>query len=224
MDDKSSKLLTADDLPTFFDIVGENNSETLFQVEYSAKDSPGANDGITATWSSEGRYKQNFATQTFFNKMNATDVRKLTWYSNKGYVQTMTDSPKPIDVRKYLVTNRDVVVLRKTEAVFNQIEALYHTDPAMALTKLNTWMKTYRDPGYSFTGTGSALLTEILMQKDIEFFLEGFRYTDLKRNGVGISNPQTGVVIAANALQMKALPIPRSETNANPNIVQFPGY
>ncbi|KFF13532.1 hypothetical protein IW15_07015 [Chryseobacterium soli] len=224
LDNSSYTLLPSSGVANFFGVDGEGNPETIFQIDYNALDLPGDNDGITATWSSVGRYKQNFATQTFFNKLGTNDVRRGTWYRNTGYVLTLNDNPKPIDVMKYTVTDRDVVVMRKTEAVFNQLEALYYTNPADALTKLNAWVKGYRDTGYSYSGSGTNLLQEILMQKNLEMFLEGFRYSDLKRNGISFVNPQTQVALTPSKVQFKAFPLPQAELNTNTLISQFPGY
>ncbi|WP_265132334.1 RagB/SusD family nutrient uptake outer membrane protein [Chryseobacterium oranimense] len=224
LDNATYTLLPSSGVAAFFGAAGETNPETIFQIDYNSLDLPGDNDGITATWSSTGRYKQNFATQTFFSKLGVNDVRRGTWYRNTGYVQTLGDNPKPIDVMKYTTTDRDIVVLRKTEAVFNQLEALYYTNPTSALAKLNTWVKTYRDTGYTYAGTGTDLLKEILMQKNLEMFLEGFRYSDLKRNGIGFKNPQTQVELTTDKVQFKAFPLPQAELNTNTVIQQYPGY
>ncbi|KFF18559.1 RagB/SusD family nutrient uptake outer membrane protein [Chryseobacterium sp. JM1] len=224
LDNSAYTLLPSSGVAAFFGAAGETNTETIFQIDYNSLDLPGDNDGVTATWSSTGRYKQNFATQTFFNKLGAADVRKGTWYRNTGYVLTLNDNPKPIDVMKYTTTDRDIVVLRKTEAIFNQLEALYYTNPVDALAKLNTWVKTYRDVGYIYAGTGTDLLKEILMQKNLEMFLEGFRYNDLKRNGIAFKNPQTQVELTSAKVQFKAFPLPQAELNTNLSIQQFPGY
>jgi len=95
--------LQSSSVANYFSAVGENSTETIFQVDYNSLDLPGANDGITATWSSTGRYKQNFATQTFFSKLGTNDVRRGTWYRNTGYVLTLSDNPKPIDVMNILL-------------------------------------------------------------------------------------------------------------------------
>ncbi|MBP2618370.1 RagB/SusD family nutrient uptake outer membrane protein [Chryseobacterium jejuense] len=200
----------------------DTGGEAIFQVEYNGTDIPAANDGITATWYSGGRYKQNFATLAFLNKLGAGDIRKDNWY--KGPLAGFSDNPKPVDVLKYTAVDKDVMVFRRTEAVFNKLEALYYTNPTLALTELNTWVKTNRDAGYNFTLTGTALLDEILSQKDIELFLEGFRYLDLKRNGRNIVNPQTGTNMTPANKQMKALPIPLGEIQTNPSMKQFPEY
>lgn len=227
LDDTNSTLLPSNQVSTYWAVGGETNPETIFQIDYNSLDLPGSNDAIIATWFSGGTYKQNFATQTFYNSLAANDIRKTRWYTNLGTgvdLNTYPDTPKPIDVAKYKTIDRDVVVMRKTEAVFNQIEALYHTDPAQALSKMITWVSTYRQPGYTFTGSGSALLQEILNQKNKEFMLEGFRYRDLKRNNISFTNPQTNVSLSPSNFQFNAFPIPQGEMNTNQNMIQNPGY
>ncbi|UKB82841.1 RagB/SusD family nutrient uptake outer membrane protein [Chryseobacterium sp. MEBOG06] len=224
LDNSDYVLLSSSDIADYFSVAGETNKETIFQVDYNPLDLPGSNDAITATWSSTGRYKQNFATQTFFSKLGVNDVRRGTWYRDTGYVLTLSDNPKPIDVMKYTTIDRDVVVIRKTEAVFNQLEALYYTNASDALLKLNTWVKINRNPDYVYEGIGIDLLKEILMQKDLEMFLEGFRYSDLKRNGINFKNSQTQVELTTSKVQFKSFPVPQSELNTNNLLSQYPGY
>lgn len=217
--------LSKDKVANYFNVSSEGEGEeTIFQLDNNAKDLPSSNDGLLATWSSAGTYKQNFATRAFYNKLGNADVRKNTWYQNNSFVQGLGDNPKPIDVLKYTSFERDIVVFRRSEAVFIRLEALYHTNPALALTELNTWVKTNRDPAYAYAGTGTAVLDEILFQKNAELFLEGTRRTDLKRNNIGFTNSQTQVAITSDKKQFRFLPIPQSELNNNPNMVQNPGY
>ncbi|AZB09067.1 RagB/SusD family nutrient uptake outer membrane protein [Chryseobacterium sp. G0162] len=226
LDNANYSLLPLSGVGSFF--TAEGQPETIFELQYTPNDQPGANDGITATWYSGGRYRQNFATRAFYNQYSNTDVRKNAWYSLTGIgapsITTFPDNPKPVDVKKYTTPDQDIIIMRKTEAVFNQLEALYYTNPASALTKLVTWVNTYRDPSYAFAGTGTALLDEILKQKNMEFFLEGFRYNDLKRNGRGFTNPQTTVTLSPGMKEFQAFPVPLQEQNANPNVQQYPGY
>jgi len=226
LDNGTYSLLGSGQVANYFSAEGQ--PETIFELEYTSNDQPGANDGITATWYSGGRYRQNFATRAFYNQYSATDVRKNAWYSLTGVgspsITTFPDNPKAVDVMKYTTPDQDIVIFRKTEAVFNQLEALYYTNPASALTKLVAWVNTYRDPSYAFAGSGTALLDEILKQKNMEFFLEGFRFTDLKRNGRGFTNPQTTVTLNPSMKEFQAFPVPLQEQNANPNIQQYPGY
>lgn len=231
----SGETLSKDKVADLFTVPGENSDEIIFQLDNNSKDLPGSNDGLLATWSSVGTYKHNFATRAFYDKLGDNDVRKGvdlptqqtrpgTWYIDNSFVRSKGDNPKPIDVMKYRSFERDIIVFRRSEAWFILFESLYHTAPSSALTQLVDWVKEYRDTDYSFTGTGEALLKEILFQKDAELFLEGTRRSDMKRNNFGYTNPQTGVVLAPTQHQFRFFPIPQSEMNNNPNMVQNPGY
>lgn len=231
----SGETLAKADVASLFTIAGENSAEIIFQLDNNAKDLPGSNDGLLATWSSEGTYKHNFATRDFFNKLGDNDVRKGvnlsgeqlradSWYIDDSFARSKGDNPKPIDVMKYRSFERDIIVFRRSEAWFILFESLYHTSESTSLSQLVDWVKEYRDPDYSFSGTGETLLKEILFQKDAELFLEGTRRWDLKRNNIGYTNPQTGVTLSPADHQFRFLPIPQSELNNNINMVQNPKY
>lgn len=226
--DGASQFLPRGNVSTYFLHSAENNfSETLFQIYESAAVNPGSNDAISATWSSAGSYKQNWMSRTFWESFPSTDIRKTTWYVNNTYVNNLQDNPKPIDVRKYISNVRDVVQFRKSESVFILAEALYHTNPQAAATLLGEWVQTYRDTAYVVPATsGQALLDEILRQKGFEFFLEGHRLIDLKRNHKPVSKTfQSGNNFTAAADDYRFVwPIPISEIQTNPNMVQNPGY
>ncbi|MDR3273507.1 MAG: RagB/SusD family nutrient uptake outer membrane protein [Flavobacteriaceae bacterium] len=198
--------------------------ETLFAIQVTGAHFPGQNDVLSATWSSLGTYKQNWMVKSFYDSFAATDVRKGTWYQDNAYVQGLQDNPKPIDVRKYNTYLNSIMQLRRTEAIFIEAEALYHTNQSAAGTTLEDWVKTYRDSNYKLAvSSGEPLLNEILNQKAFEFFLEGQRLLDLKRNHLPVVNPQTQTNISGNDGKF-VWPIPRGELNANKNIIQYPEY
>ncbi|RYF62003.1 MAG: RagB/SusD family nutrient uptake outer membrane protein, partial [Cytophagaceae bacterium] len=88
-----------------------------------------------------------------------------------------------------------------------------------------------RDPSYvKSTKTGTPLIDEILFNRRIELWGEGFRFTDLKRmnmalNRNGTTNISSAVVVLFDVppgdVQWEFL-IPRRELNANKAIVQNP--
>lgn len=160
------------------------------------------------------------------------DVRAFSWYMTNTVVTSdkYPDNPKPIDVRKYMAGARDLVQLRKSEAVFIKAEAQFHSNPATASQTVTNWVKAYRFPAYVPAVTsGPEVLNEILNQKAYEFFLEGLRFSDLKRNNMTISKYQTNsagqplTVIPAGDRRF-IWPIPFNEMQNNPNIKQAPGY
>lgn len=225
LDSPSGSLLNIGDYPQFFNANGETNSEVLFQVDFT---SPGASNGISVYWGVSSQYKQNFMAKPFYDTFNSSDIRvkNTAWYQNNA--TAYPDDPRPINVKKYINGFRDVVQLRRTEAIFIKAECQYHTDPAAAFQTLKTWIVTNRDTAYNKNLTGTAVLDEILDQKGFEFFLEGLRFTDLKRNNRAIIKKQTfnGVPLATVPVGDKRFiwPIPLEEMQNNPNIVQAPGY
>lgn len=227
LDNSNYTLLAKNQVKEFFSS-DFNSKERIFQIDYNSKDTNSS--GPTQTWGVFSIYRQNFATKAFYDQLGDKDVRKEVWYHATSQnpnvnLNDYTEAPNLVDVSKYRSNVDPMLLFRKTEAVFNQVEALYHLNPSLAAEKLEQWVKTYRDEDYVLTAkSGQALLKEILNQKNLEFFLEGFRYQDLKRNHLDSKNLVTGVSLKSTDLGFKAFPLPQYEVNSNPNIKQFPGY
>ena len=72
------------------------------------------------------------------------------------------------------------------------------------------------------------MLDEILRQKGFEFFLEGMRFTDMKRNNKAIVKVQKANNVPLGEIPVGdrrfIWPIPLSEIQTNPNIKQAPNY
>jgi len=225
----SGTILPRTSVATFFSTeTSETSSEVLLQLEYSKAD-PSTQD-YGQYWGTGGEstgYKQNFMARPFWEKFTG-DARSGTWYGNTTAVQAYPDTPKPIDVRKFVNAYRDVILLRRTEAIFIKAEAQYHTNPATAFTTLKDWVRTYRAPAYNKNLSGTAVLDEILDQKGFEFFMEGLRFSDLKRNNKDIKKYQTEngqpLTTILNGDRRFIWPVPFSEIQLNPNIKQAPGY
>ncbi len=225
-----TKLLSKTAFPQIFLPTGEGLEEILFQVDFTQLGDSPAN-GLTNYWSIVGNYKQNFMAFDFYksfysspNVTTSTDIRLTSsaWYQNN--VTSYPDTPKPISVRKYLNGFRDVIQLRRTEAVFIKAECQYHTNPDLAFQTLKSWVIQYRDSAYNKSFTGTAVLDEILRQKGLEFFLEGMRFTDLKRNNRSVVKYQFPTVSIPVGDKRFIWPIPLKEIQNNPNIKQAPGY
>lgn len=196
------------------------NGETLFGIAFDALDNPNANDALYATWSI-GRYEDTAATSEFYNLISDTDIRKDLYQE-----WNTTDNPSPYGVLKFGGVDNDVVVIRATEVLLNKIEAMYFTNPAQASTLLVDWVQTNRDPAYTFSGSGQALLDEILLQRRIELAFEGHRYFDMNRYQLDI---QRGANSTVNSFMpfsdyRRVFPIPLNEMNTNPLMVQNPTY
>lgn len=75
--------------------------------------------------------------------------------------------------------------MRIEEMILNQVEGLYKSGKtADAVSKLEEFMKTYRDPSYSFAASQCATPEdEIWFQRRVELWGEGFSQFDIRRLG-----------------------------------------
>ncbi|MXV15391.1 RagB/SusD family nutrient uptake outer membrane protein [Hufsiella ginkgonis] len=112
-----------------------------------------------------------------------------------------SSSPYYVECTKYLgkggaINVDNFPLFRIAEAYLVRAEAYYNTpgSEALALADVNK-IRTNRGLAVS-AATGTALLTEILLQRRVEFAFEGQRFFDLKRLGLDIFKPASNTVVA----------------------------
>ena len=167
---------------------------------------------------------------TLYNTISATDVRKKLW-DPTGTAYTVplpTFVKKPYMNIKFLAISSgdsrgDVCNMRASEMYLIEAEAKARlNDFPGAATALYT-MVVARDPSYvKSVLTGQALIDEILTQRRVELWGEGFRFLDLKRLNLPLNrngaNHQVGLCnvmdIPAGDVRWQFL-IPQAEINAN---------
>ena len=174
---------------------------------------------------------------TLWEAIPATDIRKQVWDKTGATVPVPPGGAKvPYQNKKYLAASSslsigDVPLMRAAEMYLIEAEALARSgDEAGARQALFTLVSN-RDPSYVLsTNSGQALIDEIMFNRRIELWGEGFRFTDLKRldlplNRNGIPNHLAAIVsvfdIPAGDVQWQWL-FPQDEINTNPAIVQNP--
>ena len=119
----------------------------------------------------------------------------------------------------------DPVYMRAGEMYLIEAEAKARLNDATAQDVLFTFVSN-RNPAYvKSTNTGQALVDEIILQRRMDLWGEGFRFFDLKRLNQALNRScanyasSVGLIatVAAgdNAWQWM---IPKDEFNANPNI------
>jgi hypothetical protein len=200
--------------------------EVLFEVSMDAVGNLGF-DALTNIYNQLG-YGDMMISDDVFAKFSATDVRRALYQPS-----TLGQTRHPATfVRKYLnlATERDETkLLRLADMYLIAAEASAATNATQAQTFLN-FVATRRDPSFTgFTSTGAQLLEDIIAERQKEFACEGDRFHDLNRLKRGISR-STNFPAAARTIaypfDKRLLPIPQSETDANPNIApqQNPGY
>jgi hypothetical protein len=136
--------------------------------------------------------QQKKITKALYDQIPAGDVRK-TIFTAPG---TGTTNDPDYNQKKFQVQNpgkwaADYLYMRVAEMYLIEAEALSRQSgqEAAARTVLETLVKT-RYPAYSaavFTGT--ALTSEILLQRRIELWGEGFSLLDIKRLKTGLNRP-----------------------------------
>lgn len=173
-----------------------------------------------------------------YNEISDTDVRKWCWVPNP----TATTFPLPTSsFKRYPYMNRkfavldqsssvgDVPNMRLAELYLIDAEAKANLGQGSAADVLFELMKARDTEAVKSTKTGDALLQDILVQRRIELWGEGFRFLDLKRLGLPLNredsnnDPVVVVTMKVPANSNKWLwQFPQTEINANPNIVQNP--
>ena len=179
-----------------------------------------------------------------YDKISDTDVRKTLWDPTGQHlnlppgISLLSSHQKfPYTNQKFLAVSNgdsrmDVPIMRAAEMYLIEAEALARkggNDAAAAQVLYN--LVSTRDDAYTLsTNTGQALIDEIMIQRRIELWGEGFRFLDLKRLNLPLD--RTGAnhkaSLVGNVFQVPAGDkrwtwlIPREEIEANPSIEQNP--
>ena len=212
----------------------------------------------TDVWANFGAYmSRNFSSSAIrgnprsisgwlYDQISTTDVRKTLWdptgvHANlpPGITLLSTHKRFPYTNQKFIAPSNadsrvDVPHLRISEMYLIQAESYARiggaANEALAAQALYT-MAVVRDPSYTLsTNTGQALIDEIMIQRRVELWGEGFRWYDLKRLNEPLDRTQAGNHNSALALVMQVPAgdvtwtwlIPQVEIDANPNLVQNP--
>lgn len=170
----------------------------------------------------------------------ATDVRKLNFDPAGTHASLNLPSnftKKPYTSQKFIAAGEadsrgDVVYMRAAEMYLIEAEAYarmggQEVAARAALNALRQARETVAGNYVASTNTGQALIDEILLNRRLELWGEGFRYTDLKRlnlplnrNGANHSLALCLILdIPAGDVKWEWL-IPKDELNANPQMVQ----
>ena len=180
-----------------------------------------------------------------YTQIAATDVRKQLWDPTgnattfiafnqpAGVVSGSTASFKQGKFRNAGTTSvGDVVNMRVAEMMLIEAESRARlgllgstTETTAAQSVLFTLVKN-RNPSYVLsTNTGTALINEIMIQRRIELWGEGFRFLDLKRLDLPLDRTGSNHTIAlSGVLSIPAggpewqWAIPQDEIDANPAI------
>jgi len=177
---------------------------------------------------------------TLYKQISRTDVRWQLWDSTGA----ITSFPVPVDAagkevgqrikfmsRKFKVQDPqlsigDVPLMRASEMYLIEAEAYAHMNNNAAAANALYEVAKKRDAAYTLsTKTGNALLNEILIQRRIELWGEGFRFYDLKRLNLPLDRqrhkflPSYQKSVPAGDLRWQ-FAIPQAEIDATGGVIQ----
>lgn len=172
-----------------------------------------------------------------WNSIPDTDIRKKCWDRTGANVPIPPGGARvPYQNMKYLAASSslsigDIVYMRAAEMYLIEAEARARQGQFSAAQDALFTLVKNRDAAYvKSTSTGQALIDEILWNRRVDFWGEGFRFTDLKRLNLpmdrrGIPNHLIALIQIDNVppgdVKWQFL-FPRDEINQNPAVVQNP--
>lgn len=169
--------------------------------------------------------------KNLYNQISDTDYRKNAFVAVGGskkypklpeYANTKFKDPT-IDAGDY-------IYMRSAAMYYIEAEALAKSGDEAGARKTLFDITVTRDPSYVLsTNSGKKLIDEIILQKRIELWGEGYAFFDMKRLGIALNRDYTGTNhpdfgrfnIPAGDKQF-IFQIPQGEIDANPLIVQNP--
>lgn len=230
-----------------FQVGSEANSEFMWASQITEDQSDTfANYGayISRNFSSSAiRANPRSINSILYNTISTTDVRKGLWDPTglhlslpTGVSLLSTFKLFPYTSQKFIAVSNgdsrvDVPLMRAAEMYLIEAEArARNNEDGLAAQALYNMVVT-RDASYVLsTNTGTALQDEIMLQRRVELWGEGFRWYDLKRLDLPLdrtganhtSSITNGVMEVAAGDNRWNFPIPQDEMDANNLMVQNP--
>ncbi|WP_372746316.1 RagB/SusD family nutrient uptake outer membrane protein [Lutibacter sp.] len=230
-----------------FQVGSETNSEFMWasQIQEDQTDTF-ANYGayISRNFSSSAiRSNPRSINSILYNTISSTDVRKGLWDPTGKHLSLPSGVSLLSTFKLFTYTNQkfiavsngdsrvDVPLMRAAEMYLIEAEArARNNQDVLAATALYNLVKT-RDASYVLsTKTGTDLQAEIMLQRRVELWGEGFRWYDLKRLDLPLDRTGSnhtsaitnGVMEVAAGDNRWNFPIPQDEMDANDLMVQNP--
>lgn len=230
-----------------FQIFSQTNPEFMWASQIT--------EDQTDKWANYGAYiSRNFSSSAIrgnprsinsllYDKISETDVRKSLWdptgeHENLPEGVSLLSSHKkfPYTNQKFIAVSNgdsrvDVPHMRAAEMHLIEAEALARDGKDGEAADALFPLASSRDEAYTkSTNTGQDLIDEIMIQRRVELWGEGFRWYDLKRlnlpldrTGSNQSKVYTGGVMEVPESDKGWVwPIPRDEMNANELMEQNP--
>ena len=134
--------------------------------------------------------------QSTYDLMSPTDLRRQWWDSTgQAEVPATSYNQRVYQNRKFTARSTadavgDFAFMRISEMYLIAAEAYARSGQDANARQYLQALRDQRDPGYTTTNSGEALIEEVMTNRRIELWGEGFRWFDLKR--LGLPNDRTG--------------------------------
>lgn len=189
--------------------------------------------------SSNIRTNPKIINKDLYEKMSATDVRRNWWDPTGkkwkvGIKEYASYASKPYENHKFESvaqsnSSGDILLMRIGEMYYIAAEAYARDSKTAEAQEILRKIMVTRDPSYVLSiNTGEALIDEILTNRRVDLWGEGFRFLDLKRLNQNLDRkkatntpPSVSVImqVPAGDKQWQFL-ITQDEINSNPNVIQ----
>lgn len=206
----------------------KNGKEILFNVQFGSP--PNASNIINMGFQpiAKGGYGSYNALDMHYNSYKPDDIIRRT--VNVGNIEGSAHKISKYDdagVPPGVFGRNNWIILRYADVLLMQSEAQHGVDPASAakFDGINTVRSRAAIDPLNFTNTPTAddFITALVNERCWEFCVEGQRRWDLIR-----LNRYKEILQAAgrsfDELHMKYFPIPQTEIDVNPNLVQTAGF
>ena len=172
-----------------------------------------------------------------YDKIPSTDYRKQVFNGATESTYTFNGKTKkhpPYVSRKFkdlTFFEGDYIYIRASSLYYIEAEALARLGQTAQARQVLYDITSVRDTGYTLsTNSGQSLIDEIILQKRIELWGEGYAWFDMKRLGVDLVRDYPGSnhtfgkfnISYSTDYNQYRFQIPQSEVSNNPNIVQNP--
>lgn len=232
----------------------DGGTETIWQLPIPSVNELASQTGSNFLPYSKGSVPDYLPTQGLIDLYSAKDHRLKTYFRADEITTTNGTIGKIKEFNKYPDTTAvynalktegsrfqsEPKVFRLAEMYLIAAEAYAQSNDFTNAAKMLNTLEAARIDDYTpqTFGNLSSLMTEVRNERNRELVCEGFRISDLKRWNLGVtrSTPQQldlclqpGSAITTNLSRAASdyrmiFPIPKAETDANPQIVQNPGY
>jgi len=230
--------------PTIFSYTNENNSEVLFDVEYSTGSTPVV--GATFPWvlvpdawfQSQGKATQGGLTirpvsTSLLNSYEAGDTRKAfsiqSGFTYNGVTETRSFFKKYVDVSKRLANRLDwpinFIVMRYTDVLMLKAECILH-GAAGSQADVDAIVNQVRARA-GLPAITNVTLPRLMEEPRKEFAAEGSRWHDLVRSGLiestmtnWIAKEDVGHFMQPFNKNYILYPIPQSELDVKPGLYE----